>query len=107
MASEDQMTSFYTALYHTCLSPTIYTDSDGRYRGLDQNIHMAEGFTNYTTFSLWDTYRALHPLFTILQQLIVNKYTKDPAPVSPGATATAAAGTVTRGAPPKGRKKRR
>jgi predicted alpha-1,2-mannosidase len=63
-----QMTSFYTALYHTFLSPTVYTDIDGSYRGLDQNIHKAEGFTNYTTFSLWDTYRALHPLFTILQQ---------------------------------------
>ena len=68
MMNEDQMTSFYTALYHTYLSPTVYTDSDGRYRGLDQNIHRAENFTNYTTFSLWDTYRALHPLFTILQQ---------------------------------------
>ena len=68
MMQEDQMTSFYTALYHTYLSPTVYTDTDGRYRGLDQNIHRAENFTNYTTFSLWDTYRALHPLFTILQQ---------------------------------------
>jgi predicted alpha-1,2-mannosidase len=68
MINEDQMISFYTALYHTYLSPTVYTDSDGRYKGLDQNIHKAEGFTNYTTFSLWDTYRALHPLFTILQQ---------------------------------------
>jgi predicted alpha-1,2-mannosidase len=68
MMNEDHLTSFYTALYHTYLSPTVYTDSDGRYRGLDQNIHKAEGFTNHTTFSLWDTYRALHPLFTILQQ---------------------------------------
>ncbi|HCM60910.1 MAG TPA: sugar hydrolase [Bacteroidales bacterium] len=68
MMNEGQMTSFYTSLYHTFLSPTIYMDSDGSYRGLDQNIHKAEDFTNYTTFSLWDTYRALHPLFTILQQ---------------------------------------
>ncbi len=68
MMTEGQMTSFYTSLYHTFLSPTIYTDTDGSYRGLDQNIHHAEGFTNYTTFSLWDTYRALHPLFTIIQQ---------------------------------------
>jgi predicted alpha-1,2-mannosidase len=59
---------FYTSLYHSDLSPTIYMDVDGNYRGLDQNIHQAEGFTNYTTFSLWDTYRALHPLFTIIQQ---------------------------------------
>ncbi len=60
-------TSFYTSLYHTFLSPTVYIDVDGAYRGLDQNIHHADGFTNYTTFSLWDTYRALHPLFNIIQ----------------------------------------
>jgi predicted alpha-1,2-mannosidase len=59
--------NFYTALYHAFLSPTIYGDVDGRYKGLDQNIHTAKGFTNYTTFSLWDTYRALHPLFTLVQ----------------------------------------
>jgi predicted alpha-1,2-mannosidase len=59
--------SFYTALYHSFLSPTVYMDVDGAYRGLDQNIHQAEGFTNYTTFSLWDTYRALHPLFNLIQ----------------------------------------
>jgi predicted alpha-1,2-mannosidase len=59
--------NFYTALYHTFINPTVYTDVNGEYRGLDQNIHKAEGFTNYTTFSLWDTYRALHPLFNILQ----------------------------------------
>ncbi len=63
----DQKISFYTALYHTMLSPIIYEDVDGQYRGLDQNIHKSEGFTNYTIFSLWDTYRALHPLFNILQ----------------------------------------
>ncbi len=59
--------TFYTSLYHAYLSPNIYMDVDGQYKGLDQNIHRAEGFTNYTTFSLWDTYRALHPLFNILQ----------------------------------------
>lgn len=57
---------FYTALYHTLLAPVVYMDVDGSYRGLDGNIHKAEGFVNYTLFSLWDTYRALHPLFTIL-----------------------------------------
>ncbi|HEY0977362.1 MAG TPA: GH92 family glycosyl hydrolase [Flavobacteriales bacterium] len=62
------LTNFYTGLYHTCLSPTIYQDVDGRYRGLDQNIHTAKGFVNQTTFSLWDTYRALHPLFNIIQR---------------------------------------
>lgn len=61
-------TTFYTALYHTCLGPTIYMDVDGSYRGLDQNIHQADDFNNYTTFSLWDTYRALHPLFNIIQR---------------------------------------
>ena len=59
--------TFYSALYHTNLSPIIYEDVDGKYRGLDQNIHSSEGFTNYSIFSLWDTYRALHPLFNITQ----------------------------------------
>lgn len=59
--------NFYTAMYHTNLSPILYEDVDGQYRGLDQNIHQSEGFTNYTIFSLWDTYRALHPLFNITQ----------------------------------------
>ncbi|UOB17281.1 GH92 family glycosyl hydrolase [Abyssalbus ytuae] len=59
--------NFYTAMYHAFLGPTVYMDVDGRYRGLDQNIHKAENFINYTSFSLWDTYRALHPLFNILQ----------------------------------------
>lgn len=60
--------NFYTALYHSFLSPTLYMDVDGKYRGLDLNVHHAKNFDNYTTFSLWDTYRALHPLFNILQQ---------------------------------------
>jgi predicted alpha-1,2-mannosidase len=68
MMNDDQMVTFYTAIYHAFLSPTVYMDIDHRYRGLDQNIHTADRFTNYTTFSLWDTYRALHPLFTIMQQ---------------------------------------
>ncbi|MBT1702829.1 GH92 family glycosyl hydrolase [Chryseosolibacter indicus] len=59
--------NFYTAMYHAFLGPTLYMDVNGEYRGLDQNNHKANGFTNYTTFSLWDTYRALHPLFNILQ----------------------------------------
>lgn len=62
------LTNFYTAMYHACLSPTVYMDVDGQYRGVDQNIHSGQGFTNYTTFSLWDTYRALHPLFNIIQR---------------------------------------
>jgi predicted alpha-1,2-mannosidase len=63
----EQKESFYTALYHSMLSPIIYEDSDGSYRGIDQNIHKSEGFTNYTIFSLWDTFRSLHPLFNLLQ----------------------------------------
>ncbi|WP_370624095.1 GH92 family glycosyl hydrolase [Tenacibaculum sp. AHE15PA] len=65
--SEKEKTTFYTALYHTNLSPILYEDVDGKYRGLDQNIHTSDGFTNYTIFSLWDTYRALHPLYNITQ----------------------------------------
>ena len=65
--TKKEKVTFYTAMYHTMLSPIIYEDVDGSYRGLDQNIHQSEDFTNYTIFSLWDTYRALHPLFNIIQ----------------------------------------
>lgn len=65
--TEADKTTFYSALYHTMLSPIIYEDADGSYLGLDQNIHTSEDFTNYSIFSLWDTYRALHPLFNITQ----------------------------------------
>mgnify|MGYP000400664481 FL=1 len=65
--TQEQKQTFYTALYHTMLGPIVYEDVDGTYRGLDQNIHESDGFTNYTIFSLWDTYRALHPLFNITQ----------------------------------------
>jgi predicted alpha-1,2-mannosidase len=64
--SKDELVDFYTSMYHAMINPTVYMDVDGSYRGLDQNNHKAEGFTNYTTFSLWDTYRALHPLFNII-----------------------------------------
>lgn len=64
---DNEMINFYTAMYHAFLGPTEYMDIDGKYRGLDMNIHQATNFTNYTSFSLWDTYRALHPLFNILQ----------------------------------------
>ena len=57
---------FYTALYHTLMMPTLATDVDGSYRGLDKQVHQADGFTYYTDFSLWDTYRTLHPLLTLL-----------------------------------------
>ncbi len=67
-ANEDRLVNFYTAMYHSFLAPVVYSDVSGEYRGLDQNVHVADGFTNYTIFSLWDTYRALHPLFTLLQR---------------------------------------
>ena len=60
--------TFYTSAYHAALHPFIFQDSDGQFRGLDKNIEKAEGFTNYTVFSLWDTYRALHPWFNLVQQ---------------------------------------
>ncbi len=66
-ASVDDKMNFYTSLYHSFISPTVYMDVNGEYKGLDQEIHKAEGFTNYTTFSLWDTYRALHPFYNIVQ----------------------------------------
>lgn len=63
----DQLAMFYTSLYHTMINPSIYQDVDGKYRGVDHNIHQNdEGFTNYTIFSLWDTYRAEHPLLNII-----------------------------------------
>ncbi len=65
--NKDDLVNFYTAMYHAFLSPTVYQDGDGQYKGLDQNIHRAAGFTNYTTFSLWDTYRALHPFLNLVQ----------------------------------------
>lgn len=63
----DKKTIFYTAMYHAMLAPTIYSDVDGSYFAPDGQVHQAEGWTNYSTFSLWDTYRASHPLFTYLQ----------------------------------------
>jgi len=65
--SQGEKNVFYTALYHTFLSPITYMDVDGMYMGIDQNVQQADGFNNYTIFSLWDTYRALHPLFNLVQ----------------------------------------
>ncbi|REE83538.1 putative alpha-1,2-mannosidase [Lutibacter oceani] len=65
--SVTEKTNFYTAMYHAFLGPTEYMDVNGNYMGIDRNVYNAEKFTNYTSFSLWDTYRALHPLFNILQ----------------------------------------
>lgn len=60
---------FYTALYHTLLAPTLFDDVDGQYRGMDNEVHQLKaGAHNYSTFSLWDTFRALHPLYTLMQR---------------------------------------
>ncbi|MDQ8012808.1 MAG: GH92 family glycosyl hydrolase [Flavobacterium nitrogenifigens] len=64
---KEDLVNFYTAMYHAFLGPTEYMDLDRNYKGLDMNVHKAEKFTNYTSYSLWDTYRALHPLFNIVQ----------------------------------------
>lgn len=65
--TQEQKETFYTSMYHAFLAPNLYQDVSGEYRGFDQNIHRARGFTNYTVFSLWDTYRATHPLFALVQ----------------------------------------
>jgi len=62
---------FYTALYHTMIAPNLFMDKNGSYRGTDHEIHTAETFVNYTVFSLWDTYRAAHPLLTITAPALV------------------------------------
>lgn len=61
----DQICNLYSSMYHTLINPSLYMDYDGKYRGLDHEIHEASGFTNYTIFSVWDTYRALHPLYNL------------------------------------------
>ena len=72
----DDMVNFYTALYHTMLAPTIFSDVDGSYYGPDGKIHKTDGWVNYSTFSLWDTYRAAHPLFTYTEPQRVNDMIK-------------------------------
>ena len=72
----DKLKIFYTALYHTAIVPNINMDVDGQYRGRDNNIHKAEGFTYYSVFSLWDTYRGAHPLYTIIDRARTLDYIK-------------------------------
>ncbi|MFN0206580.1 MAG: GH92 family glycosyl hydrolase [Planctomycetota bacterium] len=66
--THDDRVIFYTALYHCFIAPNMFTDVDGRYLGMDGNVKEAKNFQMYHVFSLWDTFRALHPLFTIIQQ---------------------------------------
>lgn len=74
--TSDDRVNFYTALYHSMIAPTIYSDVDGAYFGPDGQTHAGEGHTNYSTFSLWDTYRAAHPLFTYTQPQRANDMIK-------------------------------
>ena len=64
--TDAQQTTFYTAMYHSMIAPTLLCDIDGHYLGADRKLHKAEGWNNYETCSLWDTYRAAHPLYTML-----------------------------------------
>ena len=66
--AKQRQTIFYTALYHAMLAPNVYSDVDGQYRGMDQKVHTAAGFTYYTVFSLWDTYRAEDPLMNLIDR---------------------------------------
>ncbi|MFZ6051467.1 GH92 family glycosyl hydrolase [Halocola ammonii] len=66
--SEEKKKNFYTALYHSFVAPNVFSDVDGRYRGTDGKIYQDEEHTQYTVFSLWDTFRATHPLFTMVQR---------------------------------------
>ena len=71
VTTDDQavLTTFYTAMYHNMIAPMTHQDADGRYRGMDKQIHQAEeNQVNYTVYSLWDTFRALHPLMTIIDE---------------------------------------
>ena len=75
-AQADDQVNFYTALYHSMIAPTIYSDVDGKYYGPDKQVHQADGWVNYSTFSLWDTFRAAHPLFTYTEPARVNDMVK-------------------------------
>lgn len=66
--NKDKLAVFYTALYHTMMQPNIAEDIDGKYRGRDNKIHVADTFDYYTVFSLWDTFRAAHPLYTLIDK---------------------------------------
>lgn len=71
------LTNFYTALYHTMIAPFAYQDVDGRYLGMDKQVHQAQpGYVNYSVFSLWDTFRAFHPLMTLIQPQMATAWGK-------------------------------
>ncbi|MCD6065272.1 MAG: putative hybrid glycoside hydrolase, group 92(-20) family protein precursor [Bacteroidetes bacterium] len=66
--NKEKATVFYTALYHCMIHPSMASDVDGSYRGRDMKVHKADGFDYYSVFSLWDTYRGLHPLLTLIDK---------------------------------------
>lgn len=72
--SEKKKEIFYTAMYHSMLNPNLYIDVDGRYRGMDLEVHQDTLDNHYTIFSLWDTFRATHPLFTLIEQERTNEF---------------------------------
>lgn len=74
--SKKSLTNFYTALYHTMIVPNVLSDVDGRYRGRDNKIHNADGYTQYSVFSLWDTFRAAHPLYALIDRKRTLDYIK-------------------------------
>jgi predicted alpha-1,2-mannosidase len=71
--NKDKKSIFYTALYHSMIAPNTFSDVDGKYRGMDHKIHESDE-TTYTVFSLWDTFRAAHPLYTIIEQKKTNEF---------------------------------
>ena len=72
--NEDKLSVFYTALYHTMIAPNTFSDANGDYRGMNQQIHNDKVNKTYTVFSLWDTFRAAHPLYTIIEQEKTNEF---------------------------------
>lgn len=75
-AVKDELVNFYTALYHVHIAPNIFSDVDSMYRAMDDKVYKAIDFTPYTVFSLWDTYRATHPLFTLIDVKRTRDYIK-------------------------------
>ncbi|MDF1864768.1 MAG: GH92 family glycosyl hydrolase [Saprospiraceae bacterium] len=71
---EDLKKTFYTSLYRTCLAPVLMSDANGNYKGVDNEIHASEGYTKYGVFSLWDTFRAANPLYTLTQPDKINDF---------------------------------
>ena len=72
--TEKERRIFYTSLYHSALAPNLFMDTDGKFRGVDHKVHLANGFTNYTVFSLWDVFRTEMPLLTIIEPSRMNDF---------------------------------